>query len=296
LPRVFSAALLLVLLASTALAFAVTEGLKLEPSPIASVVVDKVVSPTCACATSHATIRFRLRKADYVTIAIVNASDREVRVLVHARPRKKGFVHVTWNGRGAGGAVPDGLYRPRVHLRKQHKTITLPNPIRVDTTPPVFKSVHVRPHIVAPGTHASVIYRLDGPARVSVFANAKQVIVGRASKPSWKLDWYAKGAHPGTYALTVVAVDAAGNRSAARRAGIVLVPLQVETTGVRTTGGASFGVRLATDGRAYHWRFAGAGGVSRARRLVLHAPARPGRYTVVIRQDKLVHRVAVVVK
>lgn len=295
-PRVFSAALLLLLLASTALAFAVTEGLKLEPSPIASVFVDKVVSPTCACPTSHATIRFRLRKADYVTIAIVDTSGREVRVLVHARPRKKGFVHVTWNGRGAGGAVPDGLYRPRVHLRKQHKTITLPNPILVDTTPPVFKSVHVRPHIVSPGKHASVIYRLDGPARVTVFANGKQVIVGRASKPSWKLDWYAKGARPGTYRLTVVAVDAAGNRSTARRAGTVLIPLQVSTKTVHTTTGASFAVRLATDGRAYHWRFAGGGGVSQARQLVLHAPAQAGRYIVVIRQDKLVHGVAVVVK
>jgi hypothetical protein len=296
LPRVFSAALLLVLLASTALAFAVTEGLKLEPSPIASVSVDKVVSPTCACPTSHATIRFRLRKADHVTIAIVNEAGREVRVLVHSQPRKKGFVHVTWNGRGAGGAVPDGLYRPRVHLRNQHKTITLPNPIRVDTAPPKFESVHVRPHVVVPGKHVSVIYRLDGPARVTVFANGKRVVVGRASKPSWKLDWYANGAHPGSYRLTAVAVDDAGNRSAARTAGTVLVPLQVVTKRVRTTSGATFAVRLSTDGRAYHWRFAGAGGVTRARSLVLAAPAVTGRYTLVIRQDKLVHRVAVVVR
>jgi hypothetical protein len=296
LPRVFSAALLLVLLASTALAFAVTEGLKLEPSPIASVFVAKVVSPTCACRTSDATIRFRLRKADHVTISIVNAAGREVRVLVHAQPRKKGFVHVTWNGRGTGGAVPDGSYRPRVHLRKQHKTITLPNPIRVDTKPPVFVNVHVRPHIVAPGKHASVIYRLDGPARVTVFANGKQVIVGRASKPSWKLDWYAKDVRPGAYRLTVVAVDDAGNRSAARAAGTVIMPLQVVTKRARTTAGSTFAVRLATDGRAYHWRFAGNSGVAKAQRLVLHAPAQPGRYTAVIRQDKLVHRVAVVVK
>ncbi|MHB8642351.1 MAG: FlgD immunoglobulin-like domain containing protein [Gaiellaceae bacterium] len=295
-PRVFSAALLLVLLASTALAFVVTEGLKLEPSPITSVSVDKVVSPTCACPTSHATIRFRLREADRVTISIVDAAGREVRVLVHAQPRKKGFVHVRWNGRGTGGALPDGLYRPRVHLRNQHKTITLPNPISVDTTPPVFKSVHVRPHIVAPGKHAAVIYRLDGPARVTVFANGKQVVVGRASKPSWKLNWYAERTRPGTYRLTVVAVDAAGNRSATRRAGTVLIPLHVSVKRVRTTAGASFAVGLATDGRAYHWNFAGAEGVSRAQRLVLQAPAQAGRYTVVIRQDKLAHRVAVVVK
>jgi len=291
-PRVASAVLLLLLVCATAVAFAVTEGLKLEPSPIAAVSVDKVVSPVCKCPTAHATIRFRLRKGDRLTIAMVDANGKVVQTLADGKAFKTGIVRVRWFPHG----VRDGAYRPRVHLRRAHKTIVLPNPIRVDTKPPRFTSLRARPHVLEPGRHASVVYRLDEPARVTVYVDGRRAVIGRASKLSWKLDWYAKGAKPGAYVLSAVARDPAGNASPRVRAGVVLVPLRVVTTRVRTRVGATFGVRLEGDGRAYHWRLGGASGVSNANRLVLHAPAHAGRFVLVIRQDKLAHRVPVTVK
>jgi hypothetical protein len=59
-PRLFSTALLFVLLGATAVAFVVTEGLKLEPSPITKVFVTKIFSPTCECSSDSAVIAFHL--------------------------------------------------------------------------------------------------------------------------------------------------------------------------------------------------------------------------------------------
>ena len=55
-------------------------------------------------------------------------------------------------------------------------------------------------------------------------------------------------------------------------------------------------MRLATDGRAYHWELAKRGAFASRRRLVLRAPSKPGSYTLVIRQDKVPHRIPVRVK
>ena len=38
---------------------------------------------------------------------------------------------IRWDGRDdAGRILPEGDYRPRIHVRSEHQTITLPNPIR----------------------------------------------------------------------------------------------------------------------------------------------------------------------
>lgn len=286
-PRVVSAALLLLLVGATAVAFAVTEGLKLEPSPVGGVRVDKVAGPHAA-----AHIRFRLRKKDRLTLSIVDAQDRQVAVLIDGKPRKKGIVRATWRGAG----VPDGFYRPRVHLRRAHKTIVLPNPIRVDTKPPRFVALKLRPRVLRPGRHVSVVYRLSEVAHVSLYANGKRVVVGRAGRPSWKLDWYAGGQKPGAYVVSVRAEDLARNVSKRVRAGRVVIPLQLLTQRVRVKMGEKFVVQLRTGGRAYHWRFAGVSHVSRGQLLPVRAPAKPGRYALVIRQDGLAQTVRVTVR
>ena len=62
-PRLFSTALLFVLIGATAGAFVITEGLKLEKSPITKVSVEpKIFSPTCECDTDLMLLAFRLRK------------------------------------------------------------------------------------------------------------------------------------------------------------------------------------------------------------------------------------------
>jgi alpha-tubulin suppressor-like RCC1 family protein len=111
----------------------------------------------------------------------------------------------------------------------------------------------------------------------------------------WKVEWPVRG-RPGKYGVTLAARDAAGNLSDATRAVTVVIPLRVFTPRVQVAAGKRFAVRLATDGRAYHWKLAKRGGFASRRRLVLRAPSKPGRYTLVIRQDKAPHRIPVRVK
>ena len=96
--------------------------------------------------------------------------------------------------------------------------------------------------------------------------------------------------------MTLAARDVAGNLSNASRAVTIVIPLRVLTPRIKVAPGKRFAVRLATDGRAYHWNLAKRGAFASHRKLVLRAPGKPGRYTLVIRQDKVPHRIAVVVK
>ena len=162
-PRLFSTALLFVLIGATAGAFVITEGLKLEKSPITKVSVEpKIFSPTCECDTDLMLIAFRLRKADRVTLAIVDKNGNLVRTLVGPVQRSKGPFSASWDGRDEDGAVVrDGTYRARVHLR--HRTILMPNRLRVDATPPVVKVRHIGPHVVEPGARLKVRYLLNEP-------------------------------------------------------------------------------------------------------------------------------------
>src|SRR5262249_37904464 len=199
----------------------------------------------------------------------------------------------TWDGRNdAGAVVPDGTYRPRVHLR--HRTILMPNPIRVDTKAPALRLRSVRPRVLEPGHVLRVRYRVSEPARVSLFLNGRRVVLGRSTHQTWKVEWRAHGA-PGKSRLTADARDVPGNVSAATRPVEILIPLQVLTPRLVARPRSRFVVRLRTDGRAYAWLLQKRRGFAVAERLVLTAPKQAGRYTLVIRQDKIEHRVPLVV-
>ena len=141
-----STLLVVALLGGTAAAFAVTQGLKIEPSPILAPRIDKVFSPACDCRTRVAGITFKLRKPDRVRLEIVGDDGEVVRTLVTGKRLRSGKVGYTWNGRDDEGRfVPEGVYKPRVHLTDQHRTIDLPNEMRVDTTAPTITLVSVKP-------------------------------------------------------------------------------------------------------------------------------------------------------
>src|SRR4029078_11612005 len=102
--------------------------------------VDKSVSPYCG---GRADIIFKVRKADDLSLAIVDRRDHVVRALIsshHVRPGPKDYK---WNGRDdSGSPAPDGIYKPRVHLASEHRTILLPNTIAVDTKAPRISLAH----------------------------------------------------------------------------------------------------------------------------------------------------------
>ena len=142
--RVLSTAFCVALLAATARAFALTQGAKVELIPIYRTHVDKVFSPTCKCSTDVAKIDFQLRKSDHLTVWITRDGTK-VRTLVPGRTFKQGRVSLEFDGKDDNGdRLPDGDYRPVVHLGHEHRTIEIPSTMVLDTKPPV---VHVRHRI-----------------------------------------------------------------------------------------------------------------------------------------------------
>jgi hypothetical protein len=178
----------LALLAATASAFAVTEHLKLERSPITGTRVDKIFSPVCECPRDFAVVSFILRRPETVTLKIVDSDGETVRTLVRDRPEAKGRVSYTWDGRDdLDRVVPEGAYRPRAELRRNGRTIVMPNTMRVDTTAPVITLASVRPRVVSPdgdGTRDRVTarYRLDEQARPELLVNDTRQALGRFGK------------------------------------------------------------------------------------------------------------------
>lgn len=306
--RIASTALVLFLLAATATAFALTEGLKLVPSPIRGTRVSlKVFSPVCRCDKARVTVSFRLREADGVTVAIVDARGEVVRVLADDVPFPAGPASFTWNGRDAAGNVlRQGSYKPRVHLARQRRTILLPNPIRVDTTPPQVVSAGVRPRVVSPdgdrrADRVVVRWRLSEDARVLLFVNGKRRGLTRFARGQDSIAWYGrvrgKPVRPGRYELELRARDPAGNLGEPVRAGAVTVRyVALGRARIAVAAGARLAVRVSADAARVRWRLAGRTGFARPGTLRLRAPAEPGEYTLYVDANGHAAKAAVVVR
>jgi len=208
--------LALLLIVATATAFAVTQRLKLEPSPISKTQVSDIFSPVCRCATKTANIEFSLRRADHLRIAVRTGSG-EVTVAAGSFPR--GDVRVRWDGRDASGElVPDGIYYPLVELQRAGRTIDLPNPIRVDTIRPSIRLRSLRPRIFRPGTESlTVTYTVSEHAHALLFVDGSRRVFTASKRLRYLLHWsgkvHGRAIRPGRHKLKLVAEDLAGNRS-----------------------------------------------------------------------------------
>ena len=281
------------LLGATAAAFAVTERLKLERSPITGTRVDKVFSPVCECTRDVAVISFRLRKPGRVTVDILDSGGHSVRTLVRDRAEEVGRVSYTWDGRdNVDRVVAEGRYRPRVKLEEHGRTIVLSNPIRVDTTPPRIRLVRLFPRVFSPDgdgrrDRVTAWYELDEPARAMMLVDGKRRVLSRFRSLEGKLVWFGlvrgRPVRPGTYELRLRAVDRAGNRSASTREAPVHVRyVALARERIEAVAGKRFSVRVSTDAVSYRWLFAGETGISRSEVLVLRAPETPGTYTLYV--------------
>lgn len=279
------------LLAGAAGAFAVTENLKLQRSPIFRTRVGKVVAPGCKCKDGTAQVGFRLRKADRVSVAIVDRKDRVVRELLPARQLAAGTHSFRWNGRGNDGRVlADGAYKPRVHLTAAHRTILLPNPIRVDTTAPTIAVTHVNLHVISPDRdfkhdYLLVRYRASEDVRALLYANGKLVAKLKKYLPTGDVTWPKSflGTLPaGRYRIVLRAQDRAGNTGAPTRPFVVRVRyIELGRHVIHAAAGARFSVRVETDSSVYRWQIGSRHGHARSRRLSLQAGS-AGRYTLVV--------------
>jgi len=227
LARVAFAALVLATLG----AFVVTQKLKSSPPLVVRPQVYAVFSPAPHARVRRARISFWIVHGDDVSVSLVDAGGQIVRRLVDGRhlPARRRLT-VWWNGREDGGArAPDGLYRVRVALIGEGRTIDLEQAIRLDTLPPRPLVTDVTPrgadgpaflpeHGVAVVTiHASglegrsarvPIYRTDAtpPRRVGELA-----IPFGARTTTWDGTLGGRPAPPGTYLMGLVVADRSGN-------------------------------------------------------------------------------------
>lgn len=303
--RYASAALVAALLAATGLAFVLTERLKLTPSPIRGTLVTKVFSPVCDCETDRASIRFRLRRPDTVSVAIVDG-DEVIRELLRSEP-ERGPVEVTWDGRDeAGRVVEEGSYRPQVRLAREHETIRLPNPIRVDVTRPGLTLVSLRPRVISPdGDRRRDLtiarYRSDEPASAILYVDGIRHTRLRGRRTEGRLDWNGKIAGEavaqGVYRLSYSARDEAGNLASRTRPRPVVVRyVALGRRRIVAQAGGRFAVLVSSDAARVGWRLGARRGRARSGTLRLQAPDAPGRYTLVVRANGRDARAAVVVR
>ena len=291
-PRLVSTLLVVALLGGTAAAFAVTQGLKIEPSPILAPHIDKVFSPVCDCDSRLATIQFKLRKPDRVRVEIVDSGGNVVRTLVRGRKLRRGTVTYTWNGRDdAGRFVRQGVYEPRVHLTDQHRTIDLPNEMRVDTTPPAIVLVSVAPRTFSPdgdgrSDRVVVQYKTTEAAHGVLLVDGARVVFTRRQLQKSSVEWngrvQGRVVAPGTHRLQLAAQDRAGNLSEPGKPfDVVLRYVSLARDRIPVKARTRFGVRVSADARV-HWRLLAREGGAAPGMLVLRAPKRPGRYTLTV--------------
>jgi hypothetical protein len=298
--------IVLALLGATAAAFAVTERLKLEKSPITGTRVDKVFSPVCECARDIAEISFRLRGGQVVTVDMLNSKRRPIRTLVRNRRERAGRVTYIWDGRDdAGRVVPEGIYRPRVRLRRHGRTIVLPNPIRVDTTAPKITLTRVFPRVFSPdgdgnADRVTAEYGIDEPARAMMLVNGRRRVLSKFRETEGRLVWFGRiggvPVRPGDYEIRLRAFDRAGNRSARTRAVSVRVRyVELVPDRVEAVAGRRFDIGVATDADVYRWLFNGRKGKFRKPVLVLRAPDEPGTYVLYVIVGRWADRAEIVV-
>ena len=305
-PRWPQLLVVLALLGATAAAFAVTERLKLERSPVTGTRVDRVFSPVCECARDVAVISIVLRRRETVTLDILNRNGRSIRTLVQNLREPAGRVSYTWDGRdNLERVVAEGVYRPRVQLERNGRTIVLPNPIRVDTTAPVIGLVSVFPRVFSPDSDGSrdrvtASYRIDERARAVMLVDSRQRAQSKFRGVEGNLVWFGRVngrvVRPGLYEIRLRAVDRAGNRSVRTRAVSVRVRfVELSRELIEVGAGKRFSVRVRTDAPSYRWLFDERRGVGRREVLVLRAPEEAGPYTLYVTVGGRAARAEVVV-
>jgi hypothetical protein len=221
------------LVAATFGAFFLAQRLKHSPTVIQQVKVTPVFSPNRDGRFDRARISFKLKKADDVTVTVVDAAGDPVRTLAGDRhlPAYRP-TRFTWDGRDdAGRMVPDGIYRTRVTLRREGRSIVVPRAFRKDTIPPSPRVVSIGPQrdrvprpellprpearparvtFAAPGRRIRVLLFRTSPA-ATVAAMPPVPLPDGTTRWTWDGTLGGRPAPAGTYLVVVESRDSAGN-------------------------------------------------------------------------------------
>jgi hypothetical protein len=291
-----STAFCVALLAAAAAAFALTEGAKTGLSPIFGTKIDKVFSPTCEpriCGKRVADIDFALRGRERLQVWMESGGKR-VATIVAGRSYPRGKVRLAFDGRAPDGAVlPDGIYIPVVRLVGDHRTITLPNQITLDTRAPQVRHVpHDLRKLISPGSVGEpglvlVPYTLSARGHGILFVDGRRVSFTYRQPLHGVLQWNGtlagQPAPPGRYTLEIAVQDEAGNRSKPIRVGEVTVRyLKLSPTRIVVRRRARFSIAVVIGPARVTYLFHGVRSSTGSRRLRLRAPKARGRYRLYV--------------
>jgi len=285
LKRVAPTILVAALLVATATAFAVTEHLKLEDSPVINTTFAARFSPKLV----EERIGFRLRREEEISLDIADASGKVVKHAVGAGVFGQAYHEFAWDGRDdSGRIVPDGTYHVQLTLKDENRTIEFPRTITVDSTPPTI-DVALKHQAFSPdgdgrADHFDFIYRFGEPAWGILYVDGRRVGRTYRKKPTGRYPWYGKDKKPGEYRLALGAQDLAGNQTSTRE---FLVRLRFVELLKRkfTPKGPTLRVRVSTDAKTVTWKLGGRSGTGRPPLLRIPVPAQPGRYTLTVRAN-----------
>jgi hypothetical protein len=285
LKRLAPTILVAALLVATATAFAVTEHLKLEDSPVINSQVPPLFSPK----EVEARIGFRLRREEDIRLDIADSNGEIVKEGVGSGVFGQAFHQFAWDGRDdLGRIVPDGLYFARLRLNDEDRTIEFPTEMRADSTPPTFEEVEPRHSVFSPdgdgrADRVDLRYRLSEPAWVYLYVDGKRVARSGRRKPISTIQWYGRGKRPGEYRLALAATDRAGNPAPSTREFTVrLRYVTLYRTRFTPRAGRTLRVRVSSDARQLTWRLGGRSGTGRPPLLRIPVPSQPGRYTLTV--------------
>jgi hypothetical protein len=305
-------------------AFFITTRLKRSTPVVQKLDFGRYLSPNGDGRRDAVRIRFRTKREDEVTVAIVGSDGEEVRLLARDRRLHAGPHSFRWTGRLAGGIpAPDGEYRVRVGLRRQARSITSPRKLFIDTVAPTPLVRFVSPDSISPdgvggSNRAHLVF--DGPTRVAprllVYRtddDPPRLVARRTGRSgSHELAWDGLSGAPGderpapsgNYVMVVRTQDAAGNVGpvglppARGRLGghpgliVSYISAQGPLAPVRAGELARFSVEA--DGRRYRWRVRRLGsshalerGSSRSHTLRVRAPhGRSGVFLLSLRAGR----------
>ena len=165
-----------VLVASAFAAFFVAQQLKSSPSVVQSFKLKyPVVSPNGDGRLDRERVTFRLKRADTVDVAVVDEQGDEVRELASGRrleAYRQLLPSLSWDGLDEDGRpAPDGVYRVRVTLRGEGRSVTVPKAFLVDRTAPAPQILSIGPD---PGRGPELLPHPGGaPARIRLAAPSR---------------------------------------------------------------------------------------------------------------------------
>ncbi len=289
--------LVLALLAGTTAAFAVTEALKLERSPVTAPRVDDRFAPDCDCDAATASLQVRFRTSDVVDAEIVNDDGDTVRVLVEGEEVSRGNHTFEWDGRDdEGSVVEEGKYRLRVHLEDADRTILIPSPVEVDNQSPEITLVAISRETFSPNGDGKAdrirfTYRTAEPTRVNVVVDGEVAVRGkRREAGQWRLNWNGKVGgkklSAGTYSVSLAAHDSAGNITETETVLVTIRYIALTEDEYETRVGERLRFRVVTDSLPFTWvlrkkgkkPFARGESSSNAASVKIPKKTQPGRY------------------